>query len=357
MRKKSKKSKQKDSNKANISKKAETKQTEKGSDIANISDCLNPFKIADKMSEEKFKKYVTIITALCTLGICIAKILWYFFTSGRCSVYGINSSYIDIGKDSVLFEIAMYVTVMILFIIPNYVLDKLLNSKSNVWFKGMKILGVMFAETLILYAYILLKSHIELHCLRCLLKAMIANLSLRVLLTLFFLIVAINGFAIGNKIWDSIDRHLKKQEENTANSLAEKQGGIIVADEYDSNKNKSDNKIRISFITRLLVIMGLELACMYIMGMIFELNRSDYKVMMVEVDADVDEELIICYRSDSNKYVIYPIVYENTECYIVSRLYIEEGETKIDYNYQRTIEKTDVETVYISDVYSICDTE
>ena len=47
---------------------------------------------------------------------------------------------------------------------------------------------------------------------------------------------------------------------------------------------------------------------------------------------------------------IYPIIYENNDIYILSQLYREGQINKINYNFQKVIDKKGIETIYIQNI-------
>lgn len=119
-------------------------------------------------------------------------------------------------------------------------------------------------------------------------------------------------------------------------------------DDGNQHKRNSKNMIFTVFIT-----VALEILLMYILGITYENDRSSYKIVLVEQEADEDSKYIFHYQSRQMNYTICPIVFENSDYYILTRLYKRDGKIEMDYEYQKIIEKTDTETFNCENIYGI----
>lgn len=90
---------------------------------------------------------------------------------------------------------------------------------------------------------------------------------------------------------------------------------------------------------------------MYLNGIICENSRTEYKVIICEVTEKSESKY--CFSGEDKDVSIYPIVYENEDCYILSRIYNENDEIKLDYDYQQIVSKENQETYMISNIYEI----
>lgn len=99
----------------------------------------------------------------------------------------------------------------------------------------------------------------------------------------------------------------------------------------------------------IIITIAIELVLLNIFAYYIEYNRSDYKVIMVQIEKDEESEFIIEYGGDHNTYQIFPIAYENEDYYIITRLYCENGRIGIDYDFQSIIRKDgqDIYKTYI----------
>ena len=76
-----------------------------------------------------------------------------------------------------------------------------------------------------------------------------------------------------------------------------------------------------------------------------------YNVVIEEtVYSDLD---YVFADQDGNTCIIYPIIYEDKDVYIVSRIYKKDGSVEIDNGYQRIIDKDNIETYRTQNLYSI----
>lgn len=118
-----------------------------------------------------------------------------------------------------------------------------------------------------------------------------------------------------------------------------------------NSKNININKSFIWFVGLCLLVEG---AVTYFMGMSDGTNRKEYKYI-VEIVADSqssNETYKLEYGNDS--IIIYPILYEDNESYIISYLCEKNnGDYYIDKNHQKIISKINVETYYTKDIFSL----
>ncbi len=105
----------------------------------------------------------------------------------------------------------------------------------------------------------------------------------------------------------------------------------------------------------ILIIFSVELFMVYCFSRSNEKDRVAYKVIIEFEEYNEKQECEYVFRNEGDKMAIqvYPVVYENGDVYILSRLYKEENETKMDYNYQRIIEKENIETIFYDNIYDI----
>lgn len=101
------------------------------------------------------------------------------------------------------------------------------------------------------------------------------------------------------------------------------------------------------------VTIAIEILIVFLIAYYTEYNRCAYKMIMIQSEMDSESKYVIEYGTNQNKYKMYPVTYENENCYIVTRLFNDNGKISIDYNYQKVIEKEGYETVYIQNIYDI----
>ena len=124
----------------------------------------------------------------------------------------------------------------------------------------------------------------------------------------------------------------------------------------DQEKDFKDQKSNLNvkkLCSTIIITIAIELVLLNIFAYYIEYNRSNYKVIMVQIEKVVESEFIIEYGADHNTYQIFPIAYENEDYYIITRLYCENGRIGIDYDFQSIIRKDGQETIYIQNIYNI----
>ena len=104
-----------------------------------------------------------------------------------------------------------------------------------------------------------------------------------------------------------------------------------------------------------LITFAVELLVIFYVANYAEENRCAYKLIVIQNTEESESKFDINLNKNNRTYRIYPITYENQDCYILTRLYFEHGEIKIDYDYQRIVEKDGQETIYVNNIYEIGD--
>ena len=294
-----------------------------------------------EIAEKDFTKFSALFVAVMTVGLWVIKGMWYAYQSGRFSVYGIASCYITSDDESFLLQIIQLAAVLIVWFGINYLFYTILVSEDETkyhWKRKLKSAVFWIVEMLLLLIMVLITSRVSIINL---IKDSTVESVVMLLIVLAFVCAAVNiygiEFAIEKKFSDRKKKKLK--------SKLEKQKDI---DDGNQHKRNSKNMIFTVFIT-----VALEILLMYILGITYENDRSSYKIVLVEQEADEDSKYIFHYQSRQMNYTICPIVFENSDYYILTRLYKRDGKIEMDYEYQKIIEKTDTETFNCENIYGI----
>ena len=120
---------------------------------------------------------------------------------------------------------------------------------------------------------------------------------------------------------------------------------------FPDTKNIKIDKIFICFIGACLILEGV---LTYFMGITDGTNRKEYTYIVEEVTdlQSSSEPYQLKYGNDIIR--IYPILYEDSEKYIISYLcQNDSGDYYIDKNHQKTISKINVETYYTDDIFTL----
>lgn len=277
-----------------------------------------------KIVKEDFAKFSAFAAVIFSVGLWIIKSIWYTYLLGKFSVYNIDECYINANNEKVILQIVQLASILVVWILIDYMYYKILVAEDKSWKKRIKILIFWIAEMVFIF-FTFLRYYVDEISKRNILSYIIA---------LLFICLMINIFAI--EFW--IEEQLKRKK---AKKIDNQESGNII-------KKRIKNMFLIVIIT-----IAIELISAFWSARNTEYDRCGYKVIMVQSEKATESEFFIEYGEDKNKYEIYPIAYENEDCYIVTRLCNENGKIKIDYNYQKIIEKEGQETIYVENIYNI----
>ncbi len=291
-----------------------------------------------KLAKKDFAKLSAIAAVILSMGIWVTKGFWYTFYSGKFYVYKIDSSYIDSSSDNVLLQIILVISVIIIYLFINYCYYKVSVQDDNTkfhWKRKLKKFIFWTIEISLFSVYFLLSLNVPLAELA---KEITVIDVIAVVLVGILFCFSINIYAIQLVLEVRRKEKRKKLEVNT-------EGAVKV-------KTKNENWIEDTLLL-IVITIAVEMLVVYVIAERTEISRKGYKVIMSESQEFSETPYDITYVADNNKYQVYPIVFENKDCYILTRLYYKNGEVKIDYNYQRIVEKSGQEIIYVENVYEI----
>lgn len=288
-----------------------------------------------------FAKFTTISVTFLTILFWMIKGIWYAYQAGKFSVYGIDICYINTSDESILLQIIQTVAAAVVLGSTNYLFFKIATSKDDSkfhWKKIRGILGFWIVEMILLFAMVMVMS--DTNIVDIFRGETLQNILLSLLL-LALTCLMINAYGI----WYAITLPSKEELKSGKESDAENQSG--------NGENKVKKNREIVFIIVLVVTAAAEMMLMYFWGVQSEYDRTDYKLIMIGEESDSESKYVFKSKNGDEKYIIYPIIFENTDCYIVTQLYKEKGEIKMDYAYQKIIEKQGVDTYRTDNIYRI----
>lgn len=172
------------------------------------------------------------------------------------------------------------------------------------------------------------------------------------------------------KFGDFVSTKLKKTLSNQCSHITHKRDlggkGTTVQDgavtenstEEKNLKHKNDKekefKVFIGFaIVTLILIMTIDAAAMYTTEGKKEKQRCQFDVITETAAATHQTKFRFENKENGQAFLLFPIIAENDNQYIVSRIYRSDvGEIHIDRNYYRIINKDDVAVYRVSDIYN-----
>lgn len=292
-------------------------------------------KESKKITKENFAIYSTIAAVIYSVILWCIKSIWYAYWSGRFWVYKIDRCYIDTGSEKAFLQIIQWVLLFVVWLIINYIYYMILVSEDVTrfhWKRKIKCFLFYIVEMATILEIALVSSNTKF---QELVNEITARNFLPTLILIIILCFIIDIFAIQFAIEERLKR--KKLKEATVQKNA---------------KMTNEQRIKIILIVwSIALVLGIGFA--FLQSKNNEESRCRYKVIMIPSEEEAESEFDIEYLRDNNKYKICPVAYENQDCYIVTRLYNEDGKIKIDYNYQKILNKDEYETIYLDDVYQI----
>lgn len=294
-----------------------------------------------EIAEKDFTKFSALFVAVMTVGLWVIKGMWYAYQTGRFSVYGIDSCYISSDNESILLQIIQMTAVLVVLFSINYIYYKISVSEDKSkfhWRRKLRLLGYWLTEMFLLFILVLITSGINIIDL---IKDSTANNVVVLLIAIIFACFVVNIYGIEF----AIEKKLSSRKRKKLESKAEKKKDI---EEENQHKRNGKNMIFAVFIT-----VAVEMLLMYIFGIVLENDRASYKLVLVEQETSEDSQYIFQYQSGQMNYTICPIVFENSDYYILTRIYKRDGKIEIDYEYQKIIGKTDIETFNCENIYEI----
>lgn len=325
-------------------------------DFLDVKLVARTLKKIRKYASKNFAKF-SAITAVCfSVLLWIIRSLGYFYMLGRFSVYHIDKSYIDVWSEGFFAQVIQSVSVVILFLTANYIYFQLSipQNNKNVKRRILKV-GFVLLEAFGLSVWINLTNGISLNDL---LKDL-RNASMRDISALMIawcrLVFIVNCWGMYANLCHRLFIKEKKtvsEDETIMNPQLDKMDEKKTRDENDKEKRgvKQDDLKYKEVIVQIvvpLIICIISFAFMYTMGIQMERQRSEFKYVKEKTEIIDGEEYITTDQTTGDSYYLYPIVYENEQVYILSRI---RKDMTIDCSFLKVIDKENVNTYYIDNL-------
>ncbi len=312
-----------------------------------------------EFSAKDFAKF-SAITAVCfSIALWITRSLGYFYTLGRFSVYHIDKAYIDVWSEGFLIQVIQSASTCIVLLAINYMYFQLsIQSGSKNVKRRIKKIGFILLEFIALSVWVLYTNGIDfIDLLKELPDTPIVKIIALVIVWSLVLIM-VNAFGIEATIFYKMSIKEKK-------GVSEGGKGVeIQLEKKDKNKKKKQNDKEkndtkqsdikyqrwIRVIEILLITCILEFFFMYVIGILAERQRNEYKFVIEDAEIVEDDEYVFTDRNNGTSYYIYPIIYEDQDVYILSQIGKNEEGLIINYDFLKVIDKEDVSTYYVDNL-------
>ena len=80
-------------------------------------------------------------------------------------------------------------------------------------------------------------------------------------------------------------------------------------------------------------------------------EKQNYKIVVEQASDAIGMDEKYIFNHKNSEVVVYPILYENNEIYLISKLYKDSKGNQIEFETQKVISKKEVETEYVSNIY------
>lgn len=287
-----------------------------------------------------FAEFSVIIAVCFSISLWIFRAMGYFYMLGRFSVYNIDKSYIDVWTDGFLMQIIQSASICVLLFVINYVYFQLSISKDKKIIKIIKKMVFFLIEFVALNGWVFFAERISLlELLKELPRASKTEIIDLVIIWVTSLVI-FNVLGVEATIFYRINAKKRcATEENEKEKKADKEQG-----DEKNNKKKYLGWIRVAEI--FLITCSGVFFLMYVIGCKVESQRNEFKYVLEE-EENVEENRYVFTDTNSGKsYKVYPIVFENQDVYIMSRIYKKEGRFIIDCGFLKVRDKENVNTHY-----------
>lgn len=312
-----------------------------------------------EFSRKDFARFSAIIAVCFSIALWITRSMGYFYMLGRFSVYNIDKSYIDVWSEGFLAQIIQSASTCILLLAVNYKYFQLSIQKDVS--KIIRILrksGFVLLEFVALSSWVLFANEISLFDL---LKELPYTPKVKILALVIvwvFALVMVNILGIEaaffykastrkKKEVDEDEREIKIEREDRCKSKKKKRKRLKNKEQSEVKQGDTKYQRWIKVIRTLLITCIVEFVFMYMIGVLTERQRSEFKFVVEETENVVRDKYLFVDEKNGGSYYLYPIIFENQDVYILSRICRNGDCLTIDYDFLKVIDKEGVSTYYV----------
>ena len=283
----------------------------------------------------------SIIGVLFIACVWTLKSIWYFFYLGKFACYGIDSSYINAESENVFLQIIYTIALLVVWFYANLVFYRIATYKKSKIVRIGKLIVLCVIEGLILFIVVMGMSNTNVFKL---IREMNMKIFLVFVIIQSLLVIAVNTFAISS-LWGKWieNREKKRKKSPKKNSVKRKSKD----DSVDINKNTQKVRTIVAFIGTLSVMLFLIFGASWFC----ERFRTNYKIIMD--DNVMQENEMVVLNPENKEGVVYIVIHEDEDEYIVTKLSKIANEMVMDYDYLKSISKENIATYYVRDIYDI----
>lgn len=283
----------------------------------------------------------SIIGVLFIACVWTLKSIWYFFYLGKFACYGIDSSYINAESENVFLQIIYTIALLVVWFYANLLFYRIATYKKSKIVRIGKLIVLCVIEGLILFIVVMGMSNTNVFKL---IREMNMKIFLVFVIVQSLLVIAVNTFAISS-LWGKWieNREKKRKKSPKKNSVKRKSKD----DSVDINKNTQKVRTIVAFIGTLSVMLFLIFGASWFC----ERFRTNYKIIMD--DNVMQENEMVVLNPENKEGVVYIVIHEDEDEYIVTKLSKIGSEMVMDYDYLKSISKENIATYYVRDIYDI----
>lgn len=294
---------------------------------------MNEQRIKDIFREKSATEVIAILTVLTTVVAFFIRGFWYFYEWGYYKAIGVSRIYIEVEGIANLYYALAYLGVASLFIVSNYFSYSCWINK-----KWLAILMIILIETGVFFLIVFVSGNVSIQeAYSEIVYGGLAKEYTSLLMKVFLLMSIFNFYGIYFGWMENRERKDRRRTE-------------------ERKEHEIKLPLKYSALGAVLFII-LEGGFAFLTGMSSGYDKKDYKIIVENNNPDVEEKIEDRYifSIGNDNVMIFPILYENRENYIVSYLCWNDKENYIESKHQKVISKECIETLYCENIFAIGD--
>lgn len=291
-------------------------------------------KLQKKIKLKNTTTIIAIMTAATATALFLIKGFYYFYKWGYYNTLKIDLAYINVEKIENVYYVLGYIGISGMLATSNYITYDIYTKK-----KRLSVFLFWIVEMFFFWGIVLVSANLELK--DVLVDLIRGGLWFEYLMLALKILVYVVTFNLIGIYWGEITRRVTSKEFNR---------------EEESGENINSYEL-IKIALGIFIFLSVEGLATYYMGVSSANNKKDYKAIVEEVESVDYIDNKYKFRWNNKEVVIYPILYENEEQFLVSKLYNIENEIYVENNCQKVISKQGIETIYFENIFALGELE